>query len=108
MCLRKSNLNQSSMKNFLCVLFLLVLVSCDKQEAELTLEKVISFELAKYRKQQVSDVVYNLHFKIPKEKEHPIAAILEINFKVSDFKNDVFLDFNEATFKLKSIKLSRI
>tara|TARA_B110000091_G_scaffold206170_1_gene242638 strand:- start:299 stop:2857 length:2559 start_codon:yes stop_codon:yes gene_type:complete len=94
------------MKNFLCVLFLLVLVSCDKQEAELTLEKGISFELAKYRKQQVSDVVYNLHFKIPKEKEHPIAAILEINFKVSDFKNDVYLDFNEATLKLKSIKIN--
>ena len=94
------------MKNVLCVLFLLVLVSCDKQKAELTLEKGISFELSRYRKQQVSDVVYNLHFKIPKEKEHPIAAILEINFKVSDFKNDVFLDFNEATLKLKSIKIN--
>ena len=94
------------MKNVLCVLFLLVLVSCDKQKAELTLEKGISFELSKYRKQQVSDVVYNLHFKIPKEKEHPIAAILEINFKVSDFKNDVFLDFNEATLKLKSVKIN--
>jgi aminopeptidase N len=94
------------MKSFLCVLFLLVLVSCDKQKGELTLEKGISFELAKYRTQQVSDVVYNLHFKIPKEKEHPIAAILEINFKVSDFKNDVFLDFNEVTLKLKSIKIN--
>jgi aminopeptidase N len=94
------------MKNFLCVLFLLVLVSCDKQKEELTLEKGISFELAKYRKQQISDVLYNLHFKIPKEKEHPIAAILEINFKVRDFKNDVFLDFNEATLKLKSIKIN--
>jgi aminopeptidase N len=94
------------MKNFLCVLFLLVLVSCDKQKEELTLEKGISFELAKYRKQQISDVLYNLHFKIPKEKKHPIAAILEINFKVRDFKNDVFLDFNEATLKLKSIKIN--
>ena len=94
------------MKNLLCVLFLLVLVSCDKQKGELTLEKGISFELAKYRKQQVSDVEYNLHFKIPKEKQHPIASRLEINFKVSDFKNHVFLDFNEQASKLKSIKIN--
>ncbi|MEO9570839.1 MAG: M1 family aminopeptidase [Polaribacter sp.] len=82
-----------------------ILISC-KQEESLKLEKGISFELAKYRKQQISDVIYNLDFKIPKEKENLIASKLEVNFTINDLKNDVFLDFNEETSKLKSVKIN--
>ena len=85
-----------------------ILISCDKQENKLKLEKGISFELAKYRKQQISDVVYNLDFKIPKEKANAISSRLEVNLKVNDLKNDVFLDFNEAATNLKSIKINGV
>lgn len=81
-------------------------LSCDKKQEGLTLETGISYQLAKYRKQQIADVVYNLHFKIPKEKANPIPSKLELNFIVKDLKNDVFLDFNEVTSKLKSIKIN--
>ena len=95
------------MKYFLALsVFLVLMYSCDKQENKLKLEKGISFELAKYRKQQVSDVVYNLDFKIPKEKQNSVASKLVVNFIVKDLKNDVFLDFNEAASKLKSIKVN--
>jgi len=95
------------MKYFLALLSSFFLMfSCDKQENKLKLEKGISFELAKYRKQQIADVVYNLHFKIPKEKESSIASKLEVNFTINDLKNDVFLDFNEEASKLKSLKVN--
>ncbi len=94
------------MKNVLYLFCFLFLISCSKKQEELKLEKGISFELAKYRKQQIADVVYNLHFKIPKEKTKPISSRLEIIFNVKDLKNDVFLDFNEDASKLKSIKIN--
>jgi aminopeptidase N len=87
--------------------YFLFFISCtQKQESEILLEKGISFELSKYRKQQVSDVVYGLHFKIPNEKENPIPSRLNLNFKVNDLINDVFLDFNEQASKLKSIQIN--
>jgi aminopeptidase N len=93
--------------SFWLFLFLLFFISCtQKQEDKILLEKGISLELSKYRKQQVSDVVYDLHFKIPNEKENPIPSRLNLNFKVNDLINDVFLDFNEQASKLKSIQIN--
>jgi aminopeptidase N len=87
--------------------YFLFFISCtQKQESDILLEKGISFELSKYRKQQVSDVVYGLHFKIPNEKEHPIPSRLNLDFKVNDLINDVFLDFNEHASKLKSLQIN--
>ncbi|MCI2229114.1 M1 family aminopeptidase [Polaribacter sp. MSW13] len=89
---------------FLC---LVVLASCNNiTTKKVELEKGISFELATYRKQQIADVVYNLHFKIPKEKTTSIASNLTVNFTVNDLKNDVFLDFNEDVSKLKTLKIN--
>ena len=94
------------MKNyFLFIVCFFILISCDKEES-LKLEKGISYELAKYRKQQIADIVYNLHFKVPNQKSQPIPSILNVNFLVKDLKNDVFLDFNEDISKLKSIKIN--
>lgn len=94
------------MKNFLAFFCLLFLLSCVKKEKELPLETGVSYKLAKYRKQQIAKVVYHLYFNIPKEKEQPIPATLKIDFKANDLKNDVFLDFNEATSKLKTVKIN--
>ncbi len=91
---------------FLCLLFFL---SCNqKQESQIILEKGISFELAKYRKQQISDVLYELDFKIPKEKTTAISSKLFLSLTIKDLKNDVLLDFNEKASKLKSLKINGI
>jgi aminopeptidase N len=89
-------------------LFLVVflIASCTSSNKEIKLEEGISYDLAKYRKQQISDIVYNLHFKIPVEKTKSIASKSTINFNVKDLENDVYLDFNEATSKLKSVKIN--
>ena len=94
------------MKNLMCLFSFFFILSCSKKEEKLTLIKGISFELAKYRKQQITDVVYNLGFKIPKEKQQTISSKLELNFIVKDLKNDVLLDFNEETSRLKSLKIN--
>lgn len=94
------------MKYFLYSFLFLFFFSCDKKQKQLALETGISHELAKYRKQQIADVVYNLHFKIPKEKTNSIPSILKLSFTVNNLENDVFLDFNEETSKLKSIKIN--
>jgi aminopeptidase N len=96
------------MKNyFLYFLSVFFFISCtQKQEDKIVLETGISLELATYRKQQISGVVYDLHFKIPNEKENPIPSRLEVRFRVHNLTNDVFLDFNEATSKLKAVKIN--
>ena len=96
------------MKNyFLYFLSLFFFISCaQKQEDKIAFETGISFELATYRKQQISDVTYDLNFNIPNEKENPIPARLEVCFRVHDLKNDVFLDFNEQTSNLKLVKIN--
>ncbi|OAD44626.1 M1 family metallopeptidase [Polaribacter atrinae] len=96
------------MKTYLYFLCFLIVISCTKQESELKLEKGISFELAQYRKQQIADVVYSLDFKIPKERDKVIASKLSLNFTINDLINDVFLDFNEAASKLKSLKVNGV
>ncbi len=94
------------MNKLLFFLLIIFFISCDKKQEQLTLEKGISYELAKYRKEQISDVVYNLNFKIPKEKENVISSKLELNFTLKNLLNDVYIDFNEETSKLKSIKVN--
>lgn len=94
------------MKRLLAFSFLvLTFFSCSKNE-ELTLENGVSKELADFRKEQIADITYNLHFKIPKEIDAPISSRADIVFSITDAENDVVLDFKEETSKLTSIKIN--
>ncbi|WP_439131975.1 M1 family metallopeptidase [Polaribacter sp.] len=93
-------------KVFSCIVSVLILVSCTTTTKDLKLETGISYKLAKKRKQQIFDVVYHLHFQIPREKEKSISSKLTINFTINDLKNDVVLDFNDKTSNLKSIVIN--
>ena len=75
------------MKFNITVLFIFfTLFSCKVEDSsERTIETGISNELAKYRKQQISDVVYNLHFKIPEEKNKPIESKLKLTFYLNNY-----------------------
>ncbi|EAQ42269.1 M1 family aminopeptidase [Polaribacter sp. MED152] len=83
-----------------------IITSCTSPSKKLKLEKGISYDLAVYRKKQISDIVYNIHFKIPAEKTQSIASKLTVNFNVNDLEYNAYLDFNEATSKLKSVKIN--
>lgn len=94
---------------FSIIAFLLLLSSCKTDDnVESKIGVGISFDLAKSRKQQITDVVYNIHFKIPKEKANPISSKLQIDFTLNNLDNDVYLDFNEEASKLKSIKINGV
>ena len=81
-------------------------ISCNEKKAALKIEKGISYELAKYRKEQISDIIYTLDFKIPEDKNSPISSKLKIDFTINDLENHLFLDFNEAASMLKSISVN--
>ena len=76
------------MKNLIYLFCFLIVISCDTKKE--ILEKGISYDLAKYRKQQISDVIYNLHFKIPEKIENSIPSKLKVDFNVKDLQENVF------------------
>ena len=91
---------------FNSIIILLCLAACTSKDNTIKLETGISYELAKYRKQQISNIVYDLNFNIPIEKEVAISSNLKLQFTINDLNNDVFLDFNAESSKLKSIKIN--
>ena len=94
------------MKNLFILFCLVLIMSCAKKAENVSLKKGISYELAKYRKQQIADLVYDLHFKIPKEKTTPISVEMLVQLTINNLEQDLFLDFNEVTSKLKSLQVN--
>jgi aminopeptidase N len=87
-------------------LFLLVLIlsSCATSVSEDHLyDPGISLELAKFRKQQISDIHYKLDFSIPKNKNEGINSFLKVDLTVSNLEHPIILDFNEKSENIKSI-----
>ncbi|WP_409415381.1 M1 family metallopeptidase [Flavobacterium sp. PS2] len=95
------------MKIIYCFLSFFVLTSiCWSQSVkkkEFILEKGVSEELAIFRKQQISDVTYELAFAIPDKKDQQIVSGLAVEFELLDLSRPVYLDFNEKSQNLKSI-----
>ncbi|MCR8669031.1 M1 family aminopeptidase [Aestuariibaculum sp. M13] len=96
------------MRNLFFVFLLTCVVSCNKKpkEENYLLVEGISSELATYRKKQVSDVVYNLSFSIPLEREKAIASQLHLTLQVNDLEYPLYLDFNEDKSHLKSVSVN--
>jgi aminopeptidase N len=78
-----------------------------KSETVSLLSSGISSDLAVYRKQQVSDVVYNLSFKIPMNKEVAINSQLDLDLQINDLKHPLYLDFNEESSYIKNIVVNQ-
>ena len=97
------------MKAIISVFFtLLFFISCNNEPATPKdfLDKGISLQLATYRKQQVSNVRYQLKFDIPKTKKESIVSHLNITATISDLKHDLILDFNEEKSNIKAIRVN--
>ncbi|MDX6181246.1 M1 family aminopeptidase [Flavobacterium sp. Fl-77] len=80
--------------------------SQSKQKQSILLEKGVSQELAIFRKKQLRNVVYALSFVIPNKKDEEIASNLVLNLSVSDLSNPLYLDFNEKSQNIKSVKIN--
>lgn len=82
------------MNKFMCFIILIVLFSCKENSyTNLNLEEGVSKELAEYRKQQVSNVFYDLSFDIPYKLEDSIAAKLILEVFIHNLKQPLVLDF---------------
>lgn len=79
---------------FSLILFVMTsMLACQK-----TIENVpgVSWELAKYRKDVLSDITYVLTFHIPMEQEAPIPANMVATFHLSKNSIDLPMDFRMA------------
>lgn len=82
------------MKKYLLYFILILFISCEmNQEQNLTITDGVSEELAIYRKQQISDVTYNLSFSIPLKIEDSINSKLRLQLSIHDLSQPLFLDF---------------
>ncbi|WP_090297353.1 M1 family metallopeptidase [Flagellimonas zhangzhouensis] len=84
-------------------LALVLFVSCQNTPDIDLLDVGIPLEMATYRKQQVSDVVYALSFNIPEEIENPISSTLVLDITINDLSQPLYLDFNADAHLLKRL-----
>lgn len=80
------------------------LTSCDSGNKELP-EVGIPYTLAEQRKDNISDIVYELFFDIPDEKNEPINAELQLGFEQKKSDQDLILDFNADKNRVKEITI---
>ncbi|MCL5247198.1 M1 family aminopeptidase [Cellulophaga sp. 20_2_10] len=98
-------------KYTLLVLIALTLVGCPQKKerpTSLPIEKGISLNLAKYRREQIKDLHYALDFSIPKNLEDPIPTTLTLTAYIADLQYDLILDFNEKKDHLKTLSVNGV
>ncbi len=93
--------------SFLC-LFTIVTIgfSQSKRKQSIVLENGVSEQLAIFRKQQITNVSYELLFEIPETKEEEINSNLMVDLTLSDVSQPLYLDFKEKTQNIKSIEVN--
>ena len=87
-------------------LVFLCLLSCITSPKVITNTSGVSIDLAQYRKSQISKVVYDLSFYIPKQKRGVIPSKLKLTLIVSDLANPLYLDFKEESKNLKLLSVN--
>lgn len=78
-------------------------MACTNSSSEAPISGVTE-TLAKNRKNEVSEVVYHLHFQIPEMLTDPIAGILQIEFVPLDTKSPLILDFRAEASQVSQVK----
>lgn len=89
-------------------LFILILsiFSCSAPDKKFNVEKGISYELAKQRKDQIDSIIYRLSFQIPDKKDQPIHASNEISIVLKNMDHPVLLDFKEKESNIISVEVN--
>jgi aminopeptidase N len=92
---------------FLCFLILTTNgFSQSKPKEKLVLENGVSEQMARFRKQQISNVQYVLFFEIPNQKNEDISSNLSLNVTLADLSVPLYLDFKEKTQNIKAIRVN--
>jgi len=70
------------------------------------LENGVSEVLAHFRKKQISNVIYEISFEIPKKKDQDINSNLNLQVTLADLNQPLLLDFKEKTKNIKSLTVN--
>lgn len=96
------------MKIFYCFFAFFLLINNSFAQSEsidvYVLDEGVSQDLALYRKQEISNVSYELLFQIPSRKDEEINANLVLDLNVDS--EYVYLDFKEKTENLKTLTVN--
>lgn len=90
--------------SFLCIFTIVTIGFSQKQKEGVLLENGVSEQLAIFRKQQISDVSYDLLFEIPAKKDQEINSKLIVDLALSDLSQPLYFDFKEKSQNIKSIE----
>jgi aminopeptidase N len=74
---------------------LLIFTACS--QPELPLNTGVTEELAEYRKSVISEITYDLNFRIPEHKNDKIEGAVVVRFNLKDAKQHLQLDFKGDT-----------
>ena len=88
----------------LALLTSLILAACSTSQQNQPVEAGVAKTLADYRKENISDLVYQLQFDIPEGKEEAITGKNKIVFNLKSTKQDLQIDFREDGQLIKSVK----
>lgn len=95
------------MKSFRALLLLLVLSACTSQVPDIMREPGVSAELAEFRNSMLDNVVYNLHFSIPENKDEAIAGSAQIDFDLSSrLRTPLLFDFQVPPEYLEAVSVN--
>ena len=96
------------MKKIYCILSTIFLsfLSCNGTPEPIINTTGVSLDLAQYRAEQVSNVVYDLSFFIPEHKEQPIDSKLKLTAIIADLTNPLYLDFKEDSKNLQHLSVN--
>ena len=96
------------MKNSIYIVLSLMvaigLMSCSDQQ--IGVEAGVSIELARHRKQTISDLNYRLYFDIPKERSSAITGQITLSFILSSNREQVLIDFNVDTPQVNKLTVN--
>lgn len=81
---------------------MILLISCAPDQ-KIEVVPGVALTLAQYRKEHISDLVYQLSFDIPIDKSAPIAGMTTISFQLDDISQDLQVDFKEDVDHLHKI-----
>ncbi len=84
------------------IIIFVICINAFRCNAQL-IEAGVSEELAKSRKEILSNISYTLHLNIPENKELPIPAAESISFNLNDNKIPLQIDFKEQRDHVMSI-----
>ncbi|MAU15684.1 MAG: peptidase M1 [Muricauda sp.] len=94
------------MKKYFFLSLLILGSACGSTFKEDLLAEGIPLNMAEYRKEQVSNVVYTLSFDIPSEIKDPIPSKLKLDLEIHKLSHPLYLDFNADASLLKHIKVN--